>query len=94
MKSLEELKQKAEEFKQNKEYKDFNFMSYSVEEDKYRIHDEYSYAKNFAEKGGQVLVIDKDKVYEYKVKNDDEYFKYLSNQLKYENITKMNIFGL
>lgn len=45
-------------------------------------------------KGGQVLVIDKEKIYNYKIKNEEEYREYLFWQIKKETCDIMNRFGL
>ena len=41
-----------------------------------------------------LLVIDKEKVYNYKVKNEEEFDKYLKRQVWKERHDMMNIYGL
>jgi len=76
------------------EFKKYNFLSYNLESDKAVLCSNYECAKAFAEKGGQILVIDKEKVYNYKVKSDEEYREYLRNEIKKEDLRKMNYYGI
>lgn len=108
MKSLEELKKLRKEWLEEKrknieteedeelynKWLNYNFLAYSVDSDSVSLFDSYDKAKNYCDNGGQVLVIDKDKVYTYKAKSEEEYQEYLSNQIKYENLNKRNYFGI
>lgn len=101
MKTLEELKEmrknwldarKSSEYYE--EFKKYNFVAYSCNYDDVKLTKTYAEAKSYAEEGGQILSLNNDKIYTYKVKIEDEYMKYLENQIKYENQRAMNSYGL
>ena len=101
MKTLEELKEmrkiwldarKHSEYYE--EFKNYNFLAYSCNYDDVKLAKTYAEAKSYAEEGGQVLILNNDKIYTYKVKSEDEYMKYLENQIKYGNQRTMNSYGL
>lgn len=108
MKTLEELKKLRKEWLNEKhsdieteldeelfeEWKNCNFVAYNAYSDSISVFDNYQLAKKYCEQGGQVLVLDKEKIYTYKMKTDEEYYRYLDNQLKYENLKKKNYYGL
>lgn len=101
MKTLEELKEMRKKYlnerknsKYYEEFKNYNFLGYSCNYDEIRLGRTYADVKCFAEEGGQVLVLNTDKIYTYKVKAEEEYMRYLENQIKYENQRKMNCYGL
>lgn len=101
MKSLEELKEMREEWlkarKKDKWYdfwKNCNFVAYSYSNDDIMLAESYKDAKTYADMGGQVLVLNKDKIYTYKVKTLDEYQEYLTNEIRREAINTMNRYGL
>lgn len=75
-------------------FKNYNFLGYSIEDDSKNLFETYEEAKNYVEKGGQILVIDKDKVYNYKEKSDEEYLSYINKNIKEENLNKKNYYGL
>lgn len=74
--------------------KDCNFLSVSVDFKEIYLHEDYSSAKNMVDKGGYVLVIDKQKVYTYKTKTENEYMEYLKNENKRNDLRKMNYYGI
>lgn len=76
------------------EFKNYNFLGYNIIDNTNNLFETYSEAKNYVEEGGQILVIDKEKVYNYKIKTEDEYFNYLNSQIKSENLNKKNYYGL
>lgn len=101
MKTLEELKEMRKNYLKGYEGDEYlqklekcNFLAYNVESDSVVLYDTYAAAKNYAEMGGQVLVLDKDKIYTYKVKSFDKYVNYVGNQIKQNNYNKMNKYGL
>lgn len=94
MKNLEELKEMIKGAENCCGEEKAKFLSYNVKENKARLHPEYADAKRFAEEGGQVLVLATDKVYTYKIKNEEEYMNYLRNEIKQENYATMNKYGL
>lgn len=71
-----------------------NFLAYCNEYERAHLYETYQEAKNFADKGGYVLVIDKEKVYTYKDKTDDEYFEYIGREVRYNDYCRMNRLGL
>lgn len=101
MKTLEELKRmredwlkKREDSEYYEEFKSYNFVAYSYENDAVCCRKSYADAKAYADQGGQVLVLKTEKIYTYKIKSDEEYNDYLSNEIKKENFSKMNYYGL
>lgn len=91
----EEIDEEYEKQLENlEEMKKYNFLSYDLIDNVARLHNDYADAKRYVEKGGQVLVIDKEKVYTYKVKNDEEYSEYLRKEIQKENLRKINYYGL
>lgn len=74
--------------------KDCNFLSVSLDFKQIYLNEDYSSAKNRVDKGGYVLVIDKQKIYTYKTKTEAEYMEYLKKEIKRENSKKMNFYGL
>lgn len=101
MKNLEELKEMREEWlkarRKDKFYntwKNCNFIAYSCAEDKITLAETYEDAKTWAEMGGQVLVLDKNKIYTYKIKTLDEYQEYLANEIRHDARNTMNRYGL
>ncbi len=94
MKSLEELKEMVKGAVNCCGDKEPKFLSLKLSDGVARLHPEYADAKRFAEQGGQVLVLANDKVYTYKVKNEEEYMNYLRNEIKRENYATMNRYGL
>ena len=94
MKELKELLEMSKKAINTNCKKEGNFLSYDAETGEIYLHNDYNSAKLYAEKGGQVLVIDKEKVYTYKIKNEEEYQRYLRNQIYKENMEKMNRYGL
>lgn len=108
MKTLEELKEMRKNWLDEKKalieteedeelynkWLNYNFLAYSINLNSISLFNNYNEAKNYCDDGGQVLVIDKDKIYTYKVKTEEEYQKYLSNQIKYENLNKKNYYGI
>lgn len=94
MKTLEELKSMVKDAINLCGNDEPKFLSLDLSDGKARLHSEYSDAKNWAERGGQVLVLANDKVYTYKVKNDEEYSEYLRREIKKENYRKMNYYGI
>ncbi len=75
-------------------FKNYNFLGYSIEDDNKNLFETYDEARNYVEKGGQILVIDKDKVYNYKEKSDEEYLSYINKNIKEEDLNKKNYYGL
>lgn len=102
MKSLEELKEMRKEwlkgYEDDKEYyelfKSYNFVAYNLKDNKIICSKDYESAKCYAEQGGQVLVLNNDKIYTYKVKNDKEYEEYLTNEIRNQRYSTMNRYGL
>lgn len=102
MKNLDELLKLRKKWLDNyldepenyEEYSKYNFVAYNAIEDKVSLYDSYEAAKNYVDRGGQILVIDKSKIYTYKVKTDEEYYEYLTYQLKRDSYNKMNYYGL
>ena len=92
MKEIKELLELANELKSKGE--EGNFLAYNIENGKTHLYDEWDFAKAWAQRGGQVLVIDKEKVYNYKVKNEEEFDKYLKRQVWKERHDMMNRYGL
>lgn len=92
----DEHKEEAYEYDCNlyEEYKQYNFLGYSAEKNKAYLFKTYDDAKPCVERGGQILVIDKNKVYNYKVKTDEEFDKYISYKIKSERYNEMNKWGL
>lgn len=76
------------------EFKNDNFIAYNYEEEKIRICEDYSTAKAWADRGGQILVINTHKIYNYKVKTFEEYSKYLDHQIRKENQRMMDYYGI
>ena len=76
------------------EFSKYNFVAYDAINDKISLQDSYESAKNYVDHGGQILVLDKKKIYTYKIKTDEEYYEYLTNELKNDSYNKMNYYGL
>ena len=94
MKNLEELKEMIKSAADLSLGKKVKFLSYDIVEDKARLHNDYAEAKRYVEKGGQILVLANDKIYTYKIKNDEKYLEYLKYQIKRENYNKINFYGI
>lgn len=102
MKTLEQLKEMREKKLKKlsksefyEEYLNYNFVAYNVDyKNEINLYETYAEAKKYAQRGGQVLVLNTEKIYEYKVKTDDEFIKYIRNQIRKENYEKMNRYGL
>lgn len=101
MKTLEQLKKMIEDWKEEhkndeyfEEYKNYNFAAYNFESNNLVLFESYNRAKNYAEFGGQVLVIDKEKIYTYKTKTEEEIQEYVANEVRRENFNKRNFYGL
>lgn len=71
-----------------------NFLSVSLDFKNVRLHSTYEDAKRFSVTGGYVLVIDKQKVYTYKEKSQEEFMNYLRNEVRRERYNTMNKYGL
>lgn len=74
--------------------KDCNFLSVSADFKKINLHEDYNSAKNMVDKGGYVLVIDKQKIYTYKTKTEAEYMEYLRKNINSNNLNSSNKWGL
>ena len=94
MKNLEELKEMIKGAVNCCGDEEAKFLSLDLSDGIARLHPEYADAKRYAEQGGQVLVLANDKVYNYKVKTDDEYERYLANEIRNERYSMMNRYGL
>lgn len=101
MKTLEELKEMREQYlnarkddEDFEKYSTYNFVAYNCEDDNVRCYEDYASAKNYAEFGGQVLVLNTEKIYTYKIKNEEEIREYLKYQIKNDGYAKMNRYGL
>lgn len=75
-------------------FKKYNFLGYNIDSNSATLFETYAEAKNYVERGGQILVIDKDKVYSYKVKTQEEYSEYLRYQIRNENNNIRNKYGI
>lgn len=75
-------------------FKNYNFLGYDAIEKRSNLFETYEEAKKYVDRGGQILVINQDKIYTYKIKSDDEYFEYLSSEIKKENLQKKDFYGL
>lgn len=76
------------------EFSKYNFVAYDAIDDKISLQDSFESAKNYVDHGGQILVLDKKKIYTYKIKTDEEYYEYLTNELKNNSYNKINYYGL
>lgn len=94
MKSLEELKEMIKGAVNCCGNEEPKFLSLDLSDGIARLHPEYADAKRYAEQGGQVLVLNNDKIYTYKVKNDEEYEEYLKNEIRNQRYSTMNRYGL
>jgi hypothetical protein len=103
MKTIEELKKMREQRLEEERVEDpewydkfvnCNFVSFNEETGNIILCDDYHTAKCYAERGGQVLVLDKEKIYTYKTKNKEEFAEYIKHQVRAESINKMNRYGL
>ena len=102
MKELNELLKMREEwlkeYEDEKEYyelfKSYNFVAYNFEKNSVKCSKDFASAKSYAEDGGQVLVLNTNKIYTYKVKNIEEYLNYLKKEINSNTNSLMNRYGL
>lgn len=71
-----------------------NFVAYNNEYKNIQLNEDYEGARDYAQSGGQVLVLNKDKIYTYKDKTEEEYERLIENQVREESKNMMNKFGL
>ena len=101
MKELNELLEMREEWLKEYEdgeyyelFKNYNFVAYNLEKNSVKCSKDYADAKCYAEDGGQVLVLNTNKIYTYKVKSDEEYSEYLKKEVNNNTNSLMNRYGL
>ena len=94
MKTLKQLQAMVKKAENPNGTKEGRFLSYNAKTKEFKLRNDYEYAKLDAWEGGQVLVIATNKVYEYKIKTDEEFSNYLRNQVYNEAMKKRDRYGI
>lgn len=94
MKELKELKEMVKNARNCCGNEEPKFLSLDLSDGIARLHSKYQDAKRWAEQGGQVLVLANDKVYNYKIKTEEEYMQYLKKEISTSNYNAMNRYGI